>query len=54
MSAMGLTPKILFDHITLGKRVVDYIKNQYKPDLVLLIDYGGFNLNISKFLKKLG
>ncbi len=54
MSAMGLTPKILFDHITLGKRVVDYLKNEYKPDLVLLIDYGGFNLNISKFLKKEG
>ncbi len=54
MSAMGLTPKILFDHITLGKRVVDYLKNEFKPDLVLLIDYGGFNLNISKFLKKAG
>lgn len=54
MSAMGLTPKILFDHITLGKRVVDYLKNEYKPDLVLLIDYGGFNLNISNFLKKAG
>lgn len=54
MSAMGLTPKILIDHITLGKRVVDYLKNEYKPDLVLLIDYGGFNLNISKFLKKEG
>lgn len=54
MSAMGLTPKILFDHMTLGKRVVDYLKNDYKPDLVLLIDYGGFNLNISKFLKKAG
>ncbi|MBS6552585.1 MAG: lipid-A-disaccharide synthase [Clostridium sp.] len=54
MSAMGLTPKILFDHITLGKRVVDYLKNEYKPDLVLLIDYGGFNLNISNFLKKVG
>ena len=54
MSAMGLTPKILFDHLTLGKRVVDYLKNDYKPDLVLLIDYGGFNLNISKFLKKAG
>ena len=52
MSAMGLTPKILFDHITLGKRVVDYLKNEYKPDLVLLIDYGGFN--ISNFLKKAG
>lgn len=54
MSAMGLTPKILFDHLTLGKRLVDYLKNVYKPDLVLLIDYGGFNLNISKFLKKAG
>lgn len=54
MSAMGLTPKILFDHITLGKRLVEYLKNEYKPDLVLLIDYGGFNLNISRFLKKAG
>lgn len=54
MSAMGLTPKILFDHLTLGKRLVDYLKNDFKPDLVLLIDYGGFNLNISKFLKKAG
>lgn len=54
MSAMGLTPKILFDHLTLGKRLLDYLKNDYKPDLVLLIDYGGFNLNISKFLKKAG
>ncbi len=54
MSAMGLTPKILFDHLTLGKRLVDYLKNDYKPDLVLLIDYGGFNLNISKFLHKAG
>lgn len=54
MSAMGLTPQILFDHLTLGKRLVDYLINDYKPDLVLLIDYGGFNLNISKFLKKAG
>lgn len=54
MSAMGLTPKILIDHITLGKRLVNYLKNEYKPDLVLCIDYGGFNLNISKFLKKAG
>lgn len=54
MSAMGLSPKILFDHLTLGKRLVDYLINDYNPDLVLLIDYGGFNLNISKFLKKAG
>ena len=51
---MGLTPKILFDHLTLGKRLVDYLTKEYKPDMVLLIDYGGFNLNISKFLKKAG
>ena len=54
MSAMGLTPKILFEHITLGSRLVNYLKNEYKPDLVLCIDYGGFNLNVSKFLKKAG
>ncbi len=52
MSAVGLSFKIIWDHINLGKRVVDYLKNQYKPDLVLCIDYGAFNLNVSKFLKK--
>lgn len=54
MSAVGLSPKILIDHITLGKRLVDYLKNEYKPDLVLCVDYGAFNLNVSKFLKKSG
>lgn len=55
MSAVGLAnAKILFDHITLGKRLVDYLKDEFKPDIVLLIDYGGFNLGISKFLKKAG
>lgn len=54
MSAMGLDFKILFDHISLGKRLVNYLKNEYRPDMVLLIDYGGFNLNISRFLKKAG
>lgn len=52
MSAMGLSLKILIDHLTLGKRVVDYITNEFKPDIVLLIDYGAFNLNVAKFLKK--
>lgn len=52
MSAMGISLKIIIDHMTLGKRVVDYINNEFKPDLVLLIDYGAFNLNIAKFLKK--
>ena len=54
MSAMGFDLKILFDHYTLGKKVADYLINEYKPDLVLMIDYGGFNLNLSKFLKKAG
>ena len=46
MSAVGLSLKIIFDHITLGKRLVDYLTNDYKPDLVLFVDYGAFNLNI--------
>ncbi|MGN1153691.1 MAG: lipid-A-disaccharide synthase [Candidatus Gastranaerophilaceae bacterium] len=54
MGAVGLSPKIIIDHLTLGKRVVDYITKEYKPDMVLLIDYGAFNLSISKFLKKAG
>lgn len=54
MSAMGLTPKILLDHISLGKRVINYLTNEYKPDLVLLIDYGAFNLKMARFLKKAG
>ena len=54
MGAVGLTPKIILDHFTLGKRLVDYLTKEYKPDLVVLIDYGTFNLSISKFLKKAG
>lgn len=54
MSAMGISPKILINHYKLGKKVVDYLKNEYKPDLVLLIDYGAFNLSVAKFLHKAG
>lgn len=54
MSAMGISPQILINHYKLGKRLVDYLKNDYKPDLVLLIDYGAFNLSIAKFLKGTG
>lgn len=49
MSAMGISPKIIVDHFKLGKSVVDYLKNEYKPDLVLLIDYGAFNLSVAGF-----
>lgn len=52
MSAMGFSFKILFDHISLGTRLVNYLTKNFKPDLVLLIDYGAFNLNIAKVLKK--
>lgn len=52
MSAMGISFKILIDHINLGARVVKYLKNEFKPDIILLIDYGAFNLNIAKALKK--
>ncbi len=52
MSAMGISPKILINHLSLGTRVVNYITKEYKPDMVLLIDYGAFNLNVAKVLKK--
>lgn len=54
MSAMGFNAKIILTHITLGKKIANYLKNEYKPDMVLLIDYGGFNLNLSKVLSKYG
>lgn len=54
MSAVGLSPQIVFNHLLLGKRLVDYLTKEYKPDLVLMIDYGAFNLSVSKFLKKHG
>lgn len=52
MSVMGISVNALVDHYILGKKVVDYLTNEYKPDLVLLIDYGAFNLNVAKALKK--
>ena len=54
MSAIGISPKIIVDHFKLGKSVVDYLKNEYKPDLVLLIDYGAFNLSVAGFLHAAG
>lgn len=54
MAGIGITPKLVIDHFTLGRRIVDYLKNDFRPDIVLLVDYGAFNLAISKFLKKEG
>ncbi len=54
MGKMGLTLKTIIEHISLGCDIVNYLKNDFKPDLVLLVDYGAFNLQISKHLKKAG
>lgn len=50
MSAMGFNAKIILNHVMLGKNIANYIKNVFKPDMVLFVDYGGFNLNLSKVL----
>lgn len=54
MNTMGLTFSSIVNHITIGKKILNYLKNEFKPDIVLLIDYGAFNLQISKHLKKAG
>lgn len=52
MGKMGLTFKTILDHLFLGLDIVKYLKESFRPDLVLLVDYGAFNLQISKALKK--
>ena len=54
MSAMGISLDVILNHINLGKNLAKYLKDEYKPDMVLMIDYGGFNLNLSKILSKFG
>lgn len=54
MGGTGLTPKMLIDHLNLGKNLVNYLKKDFKPDAVLLIDYSGFNLKIAQALKDSG
>lgn len=54
MSAVGFNTKIILSHIQLGEKVAKYIKEEFKPDMVLMVDYGGFNLNLSKVLSKHG
>lgn len=48
MAGFGFNFKMAVDHLNLEKRVCNYILNEYKPDLVLLIDYGTFNLRVAK------
>jgi lipid-A-disaccharide synthase len=54
MSGFGLNFKMIVDHLSLEKRVSEYILNVFKPDLVLCIDYGTFNLRVAKRLKGSG
>ncbi len=54
MSGFGLSFKMIVDHLLLENDVTDYILDEFKPDLVLLIDYGTFNLRVAKRLKGKG
>ncbi len=54
MSGFGFSLSMAIEHLQLEQRVADYIINQCKPDLVLLIDYGTFNLRVAKRLKGKG
>lgn len=54
MSGFGLSFKMIIDHLRLENEVCKYILDEYKPDLVLLIDYGTFNLRVAKKLKGKG
>ena len=51
MSGFGFNFKMALDHLQLEKKLSDYLINEYKPDLVLLIDYGTFNLRVARRLK---
>lgn len=51
MSSVGISPQIIWNHLRLGEKTVNHLK-KFRPDIVLLVDYGGFNLNISKVIKK--
>ena len=51
MSGFGLNFKMIVEHLMLEKDVCNYILDEFKPDLVLLIDYGTFNLRIAKRIK---
>jgi len=54
MAAMGFNLKIIMTHLQLGEQIALHLKDEFKPDMVLMIDYGGFNLNLSKVISKYG
>lgn len=58
LSKMGVVGVFeIFRHLKgiyqVSKKVKLYLK-EHRPDLVVLVDYSGFNLNIAKYAKKLG
>jgi lipid-A-disaccharide synthase len=55
MAFMGLAE--IFSNINKIRKYTRLCKDDivaYKPDVIILIDYGGFNLGIARFAKKLG
>lgn len=54
MSGFGVNLKMIIEHLSLENNVCEYILDEFKPDLVLLIDYGTFNLRVAKRLKGKG
>ena len=54
MAGFGLNLKMIIDHLSLENDVCEYILDEFKPDVVLLIDYGTFNLRVAKRLKGKG
>ena len=54
MSGFGFSIKMALEHLALEKQISNYILNEFKPDVVLLVDYGTFNLRVAKNLKGSG
>lgn len=54
MSGFGINLKMIIDHLSLEKDVCEYILDEFNPDVVLLIDYGTFNLRVAKRLRGKG
>ena len=51
MSGFGFNLKMAFDHLKLESELCNYLLNEYKPNLVLFIDYGAFNLRVAKSIQ---
>lgn len=55
LAIMGFTE--VFEKLSLLRKTRDLVKKElsnYKPDCLILIDYGGFNLRIARIAKSLG